>query len=282
VLKKIESLTKDQEKQLDVYRDKWIKIGLSCEPCNFEESKKYAIIAYEAAGLEPPKDFYHVKGPKECIELLQTLDKEVKSSRECSFIYGSHDASWLAFYDYCHEVLGIDCSPVEGVSGVAKNCGWWVAYDDFVIFQDRHCVLKTNDVGLHCEDGPAVEYPDGFKVWAINGVRLTEQIIMHPETLTVQQIDSEQDLDKKSIMIERFGWHNYLSEINAECLDFRNNDIENTKEALYNTEEHGRRLVVTCPTGRMFTLGVPSDITSCHAAQQWLGRGQGFNVIGRT
>ncbi len=55
---KIEKLTSEQEAAFPRYVDKWLKIGLSTEPCNFEESKKAAILAYELAGLQPPKKFY--------------------------------------------------------------------------------------------------------------------------------------------------------------------------------------------------------------------------------
>jgi hypothetical protein len=80
-----------------------------------------------------------------------------------------------------------------------------------------------------CDSGPAIEYLDGFKVWIIDGVRLSEQIVMNPETLSIKQIHDEQDQDKRSIMIERKGWDAYIKETNSECIDSRDNFIENTK-----------------------------------------------------
>ena len=67
-------------------------------------------------------------------------------------------------------------------------------------------------------------------------------------------------------------------------LDARSNEVENTKEALFATRSFGGRLVVTCPTGRVFVLGVPSQVTSCEQAQKWLGNEneEKINVIGRT
>lgn len=61
--KKIESLTPEQEAQMDVYAKKWIDIGLNCDPCDFEASKKHAIRAYEMSGLEPPRKFYLFDSP---------------------------------------------------------------------------------------------------------------------------------------------------------------------------------------------------------------------------
>ena len=112
---------------------------------------------------------------------------------------------------------------------------------------------------------------------------------MRPETLTVSQIDGETNGDIQSIMIDRYGWPKYLKVINAKCIDTRDNDVEGTKEALYSTPKHGKRLVVTCTTGRMFVLGVPDNITKCDKAQSWMGpqelvntKVKKFNVIART
>ena len=136
---------------------------------------------------------------------------------------------------------------------------------------------------LHREDGPAWISPDGRQMWYINGVYVTEQIVMHPETLTVDQIKKETNSECRAIMVERFGWLRYLQESDAQLIDKRDNVIENTKEALYKGLGD-RRLVVTCPTGRVFVLGVPSQITSCEQAQKWLGNEgrKKINVIGRT
>lgn len=281
----IEKLTEEQEAQLEVYKDKWIKIGLECKPCDLEECKKYAKMAYEAAGLTFPDKVFHAKNPVEAAEIAKREGCE-SDNPVTDMMYGSHDAGWLSFYDYIYEVLGVkEVEPLLGLINLAKHCGWWAAYDECVIFQDRHTDLKLNEDGrLHNEDGPAVTYAGGFKVYAIDGVRLNEKIVMAPETLTVEDINGEQDMDIRSIMIERHGWHKFLKAINATCVDERENHTEGTLEALYETEDFGNRLVVTCPTGRVFTMGVPPEIVSCESAQYWLGNDekQNFNVIGRT
>lgn len=278
----IKSLTKKQALQLDTYRDKWLAIGLSCEPCNLEESKKYARMAYKSAGLKSPKVFHLVDSPMAACELESSLMGVTKIDALNNQIFGSHDASWLSYYDYMINVLGIKgCEKLDGLLGLALHCGWWSPYEELVVFQHRHSELHLNADGrLHNESDAAVRYRDGYCVWAINGIRVNEQIVVRPETLTIHQIDSEPNLDVRSIMIERFGWPRYIKESNAKLLDKRDNFVENTKEALYKANnEH--KLVVTCTTGRVFTLSVPSNIRTCETAQEWLGRGK-FNIIGRT
>jgi hypothetical protein len=108
---------------------------------------------------------------------------------------------------------------------------------------------------------------------------------MNPETLSIKQIHDEQDQDKRSIMIERKGWDAYIKETNSECIDSRDNFIENTKEALYSSPQ-GKRFIASCPTARLFSMGVPDSIMTCQQAQEWLGSEQEeeetINIIART
>ena len=50
----LEKLTAAQEAKLPEYRDKWLAIGLSCEPLDFEKAKAAVALAYKAAKLPPP------------------------------------------------------------------------------------------------------------------------------------------------------------------------------------------------------------------------------------
>lgn len=136
---------------------------------------------------------------------------------------------------------------------------------------------------LHREDGPAFRYGK-IEEWHLRGVRVTEEIVMNPEKISLAQIQKSRNTEFRTVAIEQYGWHRYLADTKAKMLDSRHNEIENTKEALFFTKSFGNRLVVTCPTGRVFTLGVPSDVTTCDQAQKWLGNDSEnkFSIIGRT
>ena len=165
---------------------------------------------------------------------------------------------------------------------IAKVCGWWYPYENVVVIQQRPSLINFEDGIVQSTTGPTIQFQDGYSVYIIDGIAVDEQIVMRPETLTIYQIKSEQDQDKRSIMIDRFGWPRFLEESNAKCIDKRDNYIENTKEALFKSD-NDNRLVVTCPTGRVFALGVPSSIKTCEDAQSWLGNEEEkVNVIART
>jgi hypothetical protein len=138
------------------------------------------------------------------------------------------------------------------------------------------------DGRLHNDKGKSVRFRSGWGLWTIEGTPVNEQIVMRPETQTVEQIDKEANQDVRSIRIERFGWPRYIRESGAACIDGRDNAIEGTIEALYRCQDGSCRLVVTCPTGRVFALGVPGNVETCRQAQHWLAGGRNFRVLART
>lgn len=293
-----DNLTPEQTAKIPDYHKKWIDIGLNCEECDFEKAKEYAKLVYKNAGLKCPDQFYLTDSPIACAKLaVKLMGKSEDDPNYQKYVYeqfnnqifGNHEAGWLAYYDFLDIEMNVEaCKNIKGLIEIAKYIGWWAPYDTCVIFQHRPLEIHIDEqIRLHNENGPAITYRDGVKIWAINGIGLTEQIIMAPETLTVKQIDSEPNNDVKSIMINRFGWARYIKESESNLLDYRDNDVENTKEALYTTKQFGKRLVVTCPTGRIFVLGVPDNIKTCKQAQNWLGNvgnknSSKINVIART
>ena len=197
-------------------------------------------------------------------------------------IEGENGVKYWYIHGVRHRIDGPACEYADG----SKE--WWV--NGRLHREDGPAIERTDGSkrwrinGVrHREDGPAIERVDGRNFWYVNDVEVTEQIVMWPETITLEQISEEKNAEVRSIMIERFGWLRYIQDSKANLLDSRDNAIENTKEALFAAGELGNRLVVTCPTGRVFVLGVPLSRKTCEAAQQWLGKAdKKINVIGRT
>ena len=136
---------------------------------------------------------------------------------------------------------------------------------------------------LHNESGPSVSHVlKCATLWHIDGIQVDEQIVMHPDTQTVEQINSEHNEDVKTIRIERFGWLKYLDAVGATLIDERQNDVEGTLEQLYTMDDGSRRFVATCPTGKIPVLGVPGSIETCERAASWVNPFASANIIGRT
>jgi len=144
------------------------------------------------------------------------------------------------------------------------------------------CIRVDPQWRPHCDSGPSHRWSDGWELWYLHGIAVDEQIVLRPETQTIQQMDNETNADVQALRIERYGWPRYLRETGATCLDERRNDIDGTREALFR-DRHGRvRLVATCPTARVFAPSVPAGIASCEQAQNWLAGEKPFRTLART
>ena len=68
---------------------------------------------------------------------------------------------------------------------------------------------------MHCETGPAIAWP-GWALWMWHGVRVTEQIVMHPETITAEQIKAETNAEVRRVMMQRYGAERFMTTVDAK------------------------------------------------------------------
>ena len=216
----IKNLTQAQIDKFGEYRDTFIAFGLSTKPANRKAAEACIDRIYRNAvpePLEPPKRKIWVDSPLAGAKMAQKLMKEsgtdapnVDSVLECGF--GQHDASWLAFYKF----FAVECNlesakPVLPLAELCEHCGWWWPFDEVVILSERPNRLELNSRGLlHSENGPAIQFPDGFAVYALNGVCVPEAIVMTPaDKLDAKLILTETNAEirreiLRKITIERF------------------------------------------------------------------------------
>ncbi len=129
--------------------------------------------------------------------------------------YGQHDAHWIAFYDALGQV-GVDVSPLDGLTEIAAACGWWWPFKNLCILTERHSRLECDLRGrLHAPAGPAVVYPDGWSVYAWHGVGVAAATILHPEMITIAQIKREANAHVRRVLIERYGFGRYIMDAGA-------------------------------------------------------------------
>lgn len=198
---------------------------------------------------------------------------------------GNQWAHWLAYQDFCVEEHGV---LVEGKNvflpyrELGLHSGPRYMHEKFCIISDRPTVLSANDRNQpHNPNGPSHAWGDDIKYWHIDGIQLTEQIVMKPETLTVQQVIDQGNVDVKRIMCERMGWEKYLVESGAVPMDRRKNDIEVTLEVLYETNLENNILLVSDPRPAshghkgavLHAIEIPKEAKTCEEAQKFLRSG---------
>ena len=118
---------------------------------------------------------------------------------------GPHDLASLGVYEYLHDVLSWKeaIQPMRSFWGIAKSAGWVVPYAHACFISERPIHLRTDTRGrLHCADGPALRYPDGWSAYAWKGVHVPAWMIEHPERITPEKIDDMFDPTLRNCMIE--------------------------------------------------------------------------------
>lgn len=271
---KITSLTPEQTAQLDTYRDKWLAIGLSTEPVNLEKAKEAVILAYQLAGLAAPTRFELADSPIHAISIVKKYSPSLTDEDIFdSMMYGNHDASWLAFYEYFRDVVGIEeCKKLDGIIALGKHSGWVNMYDDLVVFHQRPVEIHFDDQKrLHCDHGPAIQYRDGFSVYAWHGVRIPGDWIEKKGTaLTPKKALTWENIEQRRAACEILGWNNIITDLKAKIIDEDDDPMIGTLVEV-NLPDLGKEkfLKVVCGTGREFAIPVPKEMKSALQANAW-------------
>ena len=230
---KITRLTPEQEARFGEFRDKWLAIGLSTEPADRPAAETAIVQAYRSAGLEPPRSIVWCGSPlSQGLTRAIILDKKTRASVWASVgasvrdsvwasVYGQHEAGWLSFYDYFRNAAGLTTQTdrLQGLSALAQSAGWAIPHQQVCWVSERHNILARDERGrLHSIAGPAVAYPDGWAIYAVHGVRVPEQVITAPQTLTIKQIEYETNAEVRRVMVERFGMERFILESGAQLV----------------------------------------------------------------
>lgn len=224
---KIESLTPEQEAQLEVYRDHWLEVGLSTQPADRKRAERGAAMAYQAAGLEPPSRYVWFDSPIAGAQAaalaakdlpldlsekgrkgITKADVQAQINRSC---WGQHNAGWWSYLDYMDRVLGVEgADKIRGLCEVAEASGWWWPFEDLCILTERPTDLKRDQQNrLHNTNGPALLYPDGFGVYAWHGRQVPKDLI--EEGWSIEKIMKEQNAEIRRCAIDRMGWDQFIA-----------------------------------------------------------------------
>jgi hypothetical protein len=119
--------------------------------------------------------------------------------------FAFHSAPSLGPLEYFHDVCGLQrqTEALRGLWQIADNASWIAPHRHVCWLSERPQVVRHDARGrLHCADGPAVSYADGWSACAWKGVLVPSWIIEHPEFVTVRAISAAQDPQIRRCMID--------------------------------------------------------------------------------
>jgi len=286
----IESLTKEQEAKLSVYRDLWIKKGLTVEQSSLEDAKiDFSEFQTVILKMSKPAPVVLLNSPQECwdaiIEHYATDGGKEKATKKKlaevrkevgEFIWPYFDcqfwAGWFSYYEYMKNELGVTFSN-EKEYNVFKACqkyGMVFPLEDICIVCQPPTVLKKNASGLHCENGAAVSYSGENEIYALNGVVMPKELVMTSASkLSAKKIMGETNAEIRRELIRKVGIERVMDLMPHKLLDKRDN-YELYSLELSEEVKDARYLKMTNPSIGVFHLeGVAPEIKNITEALEW-------------
>ena len=205
--------------------------------------------------------------------------------------FGGMELFWLMFYKYIRDVLGAKSKKSPDTLVELSRCaGWWWAVEKnnklTIVIADRPDILEVDSDGrLHCEDGPAVRYRDGFELYYWHGTAVEKAWIVDKESIDPSLVMTHSNAELRRVLIEIVGLNKALDVLGYRVIQ-EDEDPEIGSLIEYNipgVDEPQRALKVLCPKtapgGRIFMMPLPplSDtenggdtIVSALHAQAWM------------
>lgn len=172
------NLTKEQQAQIEVYKDKYRAIGLSTEPTDRARCEK-AFAACDAFYKRKTREVIWADSPYAGIKIAAQLatgkanptDAEIAAQAEMAS-YGSFNAYWVAYHSYIAYVLGKKKTDlIDIVNDIIRDAGVYWTFEDTIVCTDKPVKIVRKGIKLHNTEGKALEYKDGTGFYAIDGVR---------------------------------------------------------------------------------------------------------------
>lgn len=131
---------------------------------------------------------------------------------------------------------------------------------------------------FHSATGPALSWPWGPYLWSIHGTNVGEDLILHPERITTDQIRRQRNVEVRRVMTELYGFGRYMTDSGGRLLH-EDTDRLGHERKLWDLPQDGDeslRLVQVMnsslePDGtrRSYFLRVPPNVATCAQAVAW-------------
>jgi hypothetical protein len=280
------SLTAEQRERIPEYVQRYISIGTSTDPMNFDLAKEAVIEMYHHAKVPAPKEILPCSNPilatQKGHKMAFAMDG-VGGKTILSLASLASGASRFAFLAECCGVK-INAEPQrQTLEKFIRNCGGVYPHSEFAIIFDRpalHHLRITNGVGiLHCEDGPAIawgrdesgqydpNHPEAYAMYYFQGTKVPKHWIMEkpgedPEKRRVRaaEILSCKNQEQLRAGCEIIGWLPVLEALGMRELDCNPNPmIGRLVEVDLPNAPGSKFLVAKCGTGRTIAVSIHQD-----------------------
>ena len=182
---------------------------------------------------------------------------------------------YTAYFAFFRDVCGLKISKdsLERISvneDLVTSCGWTWWHDNILVISDRPSKINRDAEGrLHCENGPSIEYRDGWSLYNWHGVSIPKEWITTKKP-TAKEALTWENIEQRRAACEIIGWANVLKELDAKTIDEDGDpEIGTLVECSLPDSGKERFLRVLCGTSREFVIPVPREMKTAIEANSW-------------
>jgi hypothetical protein len=218
-------LTPEMEQIALETKNYWLDKFFSCKNRTDREKATIGINwLYSLINKEAPEIVF-VDSPHAC----QMVARE-RTGQKTFFefpVYGNvWDYAWISFYDFFYKIGLVDSEEfVKYRDLMEANICDMVQLESLCIVSDMPTKISRDAQNrLHCEDGKAIEWADGYGQYYWRGVYVPEKWILTPELITNEDIKNEDNLELKRCLMEIVGPERYYEILGGVVVIDEDND----------------------------------------------------------
>ncbi len=211
-------------------------------------------------------------------QLEEQLEEQLRGQiYETTWFAGGSEVYWVAFCKFCEQIGCIlnNSDWLLSWDKYSETCGALYPYKEIAFVSRRPTKLHFNQQRvLHCENGPAMAFGDGFSIHAWNGTRVPSHWIEAPEKVDPTEILKTENVEQRAAGVAIVGMERMLDKLDHKVIDSDENpehgDLIEVK--LPDLPRPGVYLRAYCPrNGRIMEAVNPAEMDemSVKAAQAW-------------
>jgi hypothetical protein len=194
---------------------------------------------------------------------------------DSNFLWGSQDGYWVGWGKFV-EHIGAELEEetsrrLDIMDRIGEQCEWWWPFENFVVASQKPVKVKFDDRELlHCEDGYAIEYADGYGVAMWHGTRIPIEWVTSKKP-TAHEALTWENIEQRRCACEILGWDNIIDQLDDVKIVDEDPNPEIGTLISANIPDIGKEqfLRVKCGTGRTFALPVPPTMKTAKQANAW-------------
>ena len=193
------------------------------------------------------------------------------------WVGGNQWSSWVAFLSFFRHVVKLDLNEYEKFKFYEDACihgGPRIMHQDFCMISDRPEILLVDEQNRpHCDTGPFCKWRDGFSLYAVHGVRVPQYVVETPALIEIKDIENENNLEVKRVMIDRYGSDRYMQDSGAQLVQSDRYGELYVKPIQGDETITMVKVINSTPepdgTNKIYWLRVPPNTPTAHAGVAW-------------